>query len=59
MHSDNGIYAIGSNTILFMGGGGGESFKTIGGGQEENVSDKENSPGPPVTLKMKGPLFES
>ena len=40
---------------LFIGGGG-HSWGVIQknlmslGGQEENVSSKENSPGPPVTL---------
>ena len=47
-----------------MGGGGSqlgghsEQFNVFGG-QEENVSDKENSPGPPVTLQMKGPLEDT
>ena len=39
---------FGSDTFLFMGGGGSQL-----GAQEENVSDKKNSSGPPVTL-MKG-----
>ena len=45
------IMPFGSDTFLFMGGGGVIQNNLMSlGGQEENVWDKENSPGPPVTL---------
>ena len=36
-------------TTFCLGGGHSKQFNVFGG-QEENISNKETSPGPPVTL---------